>query len=240
MRANFNWKLTLFVVVFLPLTVRLGVWQLDRADEKREMLANHANLVKQPPIAWQQLLPEHIENYRNVRVAGVLNDAQFLLDNQMHKGKAGYELIQLLVLDNGEELFVSRGWLEGNPDRSILPDITTPKEKLVLTGYLYQPQRPVTLSDELMTDGWPKVVQEAVVEKLYKALGKDDKIPPPFILRLDNTTAITYIQHWYLVSVQPEKHIGYALQWFGMALLLLVLFVYASFKPDEPSKNGNN
>ncbi len=233
LRVNFNWKLTLFVALFLPILFRLGYWQLDRAEEKRQILAAREALINQPAMEYSRLKNTEIQNYRNVSLSGQMNEEVFLLDNQIFKNKFGYEVIQPVHLEDGKIVFISRGWIEGSLDRQILPTIETPTGIVRFEGYLYQPSENLQLKEDENSQKWPRVIGSINLEKLYKAIGKNDKISTPYLLRLDSISAGAYEQHWQVVNVNPEKHTAYAMQWFGMAILLIGLFIYASLKRNE-------
>ena len=83
---------------------------------------------------------------------------------------------------------------------------------------------------------WPQRIQAIELEKLYKALDKTAKIAPLFLLRLDPQSPAALTPHWQLVNVEPAKHSAYAMQWFGMALLLVVLFAIASLRRQRHDK----
>lgn len=236
LRADFNWKLVLFVVLFLPILLRLGFWQLERAGEKRQIQQAYQALVGEQPVDYARLGENQWKNWQNVHVIGEFRPEQFLLDNQMYRGKFGYELIQPLHMPDGEVLLVSRGWVAGSLDRSQLPAVKTPGGKVELQGYLYRPTEGYELADNDIAGGkWPVVVQTANVEKMYKAMGGNGKIRRPFLLRLHEGDTQLLTAHWQVINVQPEKHTAYAMQWFGMALLLVIMFIVASFKRESTS-----
>lgn len=233
MRFNFNWKLSLFVVICFPIVMRLGFWQLDRAEQKDVVIAAQQALINEAEIETGQLKAEQWQQFRNALAKGEFSDKVFLVDNQIYKGKFGYEVIQPLKLENNSWLLVSRGWVAGNLDRRILPEIETPKGLQTLHGYLYQPGEMFALGEAAISSEWPKVIPSASVENMYKQLSNNDKMSPPFLLRLHDLhtdDGALFQAHWQFVNVLPEKHIGYAVQWFGMAALLIVLFLFASIK----------
>lgn len=239
LRVNFNWKLALFVVLFLPILLRLGFWQIERANEKQQMQLEYRNLVRQPAVDVAQLPPKQWKNYQNIRAAGQFGKQQWLVDNQIYKGRFGYEVIQPLITDTGETLLVSRGWIEGSLDRTQLPVVNTPVARVNIEGYLYSPESAFALQADADTQQWPKVVQSAHVEKMYKDLAVNDKIHGSFLVRLHQGNPDLLEAHWQIINVKPEKHTAYAMQWFGMALLLLILFILASTKrkTDIPEAN---
>ena len=230
MRPHFNWKLTVLVVLCLPLLVRLGFWQLERAEEKREILQAQETMMYQPAMNYSDLEPQQFENYRQVSLRARLLPHIFLLDNQMYQSRFGYEVIQAAELAEGDIVWVSRGWIQGSLDRSELPEIDSPQESLRLEGYLYQPTQGLELAQTKIGEDWPRVIQTVDLEKMYKAIGKTGKITPLYLLRLDAQSPMVLNRHWQVINIQPEKHTGYAIQWFGMAILLVVLYLWASFR----------
>lgn len=230
LRAHFNWKLMIFVVLCLPVLLRLGFWQLDRAEQKRTILAEQQTLAEQPAVDYQQLDAGQFANYRNVSVQARWLPRIFLLDNQTWQGKFGYEVIQAAQLENGQLLLVSRGWIQGSLDRKQLPQVDTPAGIQLLSGYLYQPQATLQLAETETSTGWPRVIQAVELEKLYKQVGITGRMPPLFLLRLDQYNPAVLTSHWQIVNVLPEKHTGYAVQWFLMAAVLVILFLVASFR----------
>lgn len=230
MRAHFNWKLIVFVVLLLPVLLRLGFWQLDRAEEKRTILAAQKAQAEQPAEDLKTLPIEAYQNYRNVTVTARLMPEIYLLDNQVHQGKTGYEVIQVADMGEGRRLLVSRGWIKAADRRDVLPEIDTPSGIQLFSGYLYQPQEMFKLDETPLTSQWPQVIQSVELEKLYKQVSITDRMPPLFLLRLDQYNPAVLTGHWQIINVQPEKHTGYAVQWFSMAAVVIVLTVIASIR----------
>lgn len=232
---KFNWKSALFVAVFLPATISLGFWQLDRADEKRQLIEKHQRLVDSSPVDIHSVAGLALENYTPVTVSGHFLPKPFLLDNQVLNGQVGYEVVQPLRLPNSDILFVSRGFVAGNLDRRLLPSIKTPDFSVSIQGYAYQPTINPLLDEDVQSYSgeWPVRVQSLKVINLYNHWAKTDSVDAPFlsssIIRLAEDSAYSFESHWMLVNNSPEKHIAYAVQWFAMAGLLLLLFIWSSY-----------
>lgn len=240
MRANFNWKLALLVVILLPILCRLGFWQAGRAEEKSQIIAAHEAMLAAPAVELTSLNESEWQNYRQVSFKGEFLTPIFLLDNQLYQGQFGYEVIQPVKLDNEQIVMVSRGWVKGDAARLSLPQIERLQGSKIFFAYLYYPSvNPAAGKDSLAIDeDWPKVIQSIGVEKLYKLAGINDKIRAPFLLRLDPISVVSLKQHWQLINVSPEKHWGYAFQWFGMAFVLLSGFLFVTFRsPNEQSED---
>ena len=245
---QWNWKVLAFTLFFLPVTLTAGFWQLHRAEEKREILAARSTLHANAPVAFASVgnsgdstgLDSSTERgnstlaqrYLRVTATGEVHPQQvFLIDNRVHGGRPGYEvLVPLKVLMNGGESFwlmVNRGWLAGGLDRSQLPAIPPLEANATFTGYLYQPfGKHLVLADDVWAaDVSPLVIQHFDHDKLERYLG--DKVYP-YSLRLDESPNRVLKTDWIIVNVQPEKHTAYAVQWFAMALALVILTVFAN------------
>jgi len=240
---RWNWKVLAFTVFFLPVTLSAGFWQLHRAEEKRDILATQGALQSSPPVMFSSLRAgieaasdggeEHLaQRYLRVIAVGELHPKQvFLIDNRVQGGRPGYEVLlpMKVVLSTGETtwLMVNRGWLAGGLDRSQLPVIPAMLEGSKVSGYLYKPLgKPLMLAD----DPWPDKVTPLVIQhfeqmKLEAYLGASVY---PYMLRLEENHPGSLRVDWVIVSAQPEKHTAYAVQWFAMALALVILTVFAN------------
>ena len=98
----------LFVISFLTL-VRLGFWQLDRADQKNEINQNFIERQSEEEITDQSLINE--ENlWRKFTLDGEFLNINFFLDNQMYRRNAGYSVFTPFVTSKGLVILVNRGW----------------------------------------------------------------------------------------------------------------------------------
>lgn len=223
---------TLVVLCLLPILVALGFWQLDRAEQKRAFLeqqkqgraAPAMRLTGAEPIDGKPL------RYKAVMASGHYDGAhQILIDNQVAAGKAGYFVLTPFILASGNTaVLVNRGWLPANPDRKKLPDVAMQRPPEEIAGRINQfPSVGIKLSGaDQPSAGWPAVVQIADAAILSARLGYSLY---PFMIELDSSAPEGYRREWLDVKVMPpEQHVAYALQWFGLAIALVVLFVWFS------------
>ncbi len=211
----------------------LGTWQINRAVEKETLLAQFAHSAQAPRMA---LSPSHTTaeslHMRRATATGRLDLAhQFLLDNRTRAGRAGYEvLVPLRFADDGAAVLVNRGWLARGPARTVKPvpplpgdvDGSTPVRA---SGLAVRPSRAFSLGAmrEPGSD-WPHIVQFVSLPAMRELLGYELL---PVVLRLDAGDALALEAGWPLVSMPPERHYGYAVQWYGLALALLAVFAFA-------------
>jgi cytochrome oxidase assembly protein ShyY1 len=225
---------TLFVVLFLPVLLRLGFWQLDRAEEKRDLLAVYQQQRELPAIQLDNFSDHGKMQYRKVVVEGRY-DAQryWLLDNRSREGLAGYEVIMPLILENSQglqqQLLINRGWVKALSRRDQLPIIETPTEKVTVSGYFHMPPANAVIkhSHSDLHVEWPKRVLSLDIKSAKQALDSDVY---PLLLRLDDTATGALITEWSVINTRPEKHHGYAVQWFSMSAALLALYAWCLFR----------
>lgn len=215
---------SLLVLVLLPVLVGLGFWQLSRADEKRELLAVHEARRSAAPVSLATLERAPDLAYVRVRLHGHFDERHsLLLDNRIRNGQAGVEVLQPFY-DQGSGLWVllNRGWLPW-PDRRITPAFTTPDSPLELFASVYVPLgEGLRLQQDPAPGGWPRLVTAVKPQALWQQLGRGGLA---YELRLEAGPA-SFQGDWPVVSMSPDKHLGYAVQWFALAAALLGLFIY--------------
>jgi surfeit locus 1 family protein len=218
---------TLATLVMIPLLCSLGFWQIDRAAVKRELLDgyaqhSHAAAVNVDAAAAFDL----VQQYHHVRIAGRYDVRhQFLLDNQVHDGVPGYNVFTPLLLAEGQRaILVNRGWLALGASRRDLPALPTPAGSVTITGvFAPLPGHGVLLGADIETDKhWPRVVQAIELARLQRDITA--QLAPQIVL-LDAAEPDGFMRQWKIVEFGPERNLGYAFQWFTMALAVLAIYI---------------
>jgi surfeit locus 1 family protein len=227
-----RWWAVLVALVLAGFLASLGVWQLQRAEEKRAIVAEQERRAAEPVTSLDPTPQDPAEwRFRLVEVAGYyLGDRQFLLDNQVRRGQVGYNVLTPFRLaDSGALVLVDRGWVPQGPRRDLLPDVGVTEVGQHIVAQVYVPfgeaYRLGTLDEG--EAGWPRRVQYLGLDELGERLGEP---LAPMVLRLDPQAEHGYLREWDTVPFTPERHIAYALQWFGLAIVLLVVFVAAQLR----------
>lgn len=237
LQLDINWKLALVSALLLPLLLALGFWQLSREQEKISVQALHDERRDQQALALEALFSPVPDDealaYLPVQASGRYdNTRQFLLDNRMHESRPGYELITPLHTNAGV-VMINRGWLPQGPSRQELPALPAVEQDVTIVGMVYVPPgRTLVLSDvqEQSAEQWPKVIQRVEIDEMAEMLGTELF---PHTVRLQEGQPGALITDWPVVTGGPETHRGYAVQWFTMAAVLLLLFLYSSIKRRE-------
>lgn len=217
-----------FVVAVAAVCIWLGLWQLDRLDQRQLLNAIGKERIEAEPVSLATLLAEaegDLESlqYRRVFVIGAFNPSEeMLIRSRVHLGQAGFHVITPLVTEDGWAVLVNRGWVPLSMD-------TTPVEARPETG-------------KQRVEGWMQLTQTR------PALGPED-LPGEQVVfnRVDLGRMSEQISHnlapVYIVAsggedndlpalVDPPDfddegpHLAYAIQWFGFAAVALIGFYF--------------
>lgn len=227
---------SLAVALALPILLGLGVWQVKRGQEKARLLGEVAAAGDMVPIDLARLAQiNDIAEYRHVRVQGeFLIDRQGLLDNQVRDGQVGYDVLTPFRAQGVPGvILVDRGWLARGGRRSDVPTWQTPEGNVTLIGYLHQPADIPFVSGEVAESFrglW--VVPEISASLLGQYLGMPVQAR---VLRLAPESAHGFRRDWPIVVMSPQRHYGYAVQWFGLAGALLWIYVLAGLRRGRGS-----
>jgi len=225
----FTALLTLVVLVIL---LRLGFWQLDRAEEKRQILARQQAQMQLPAIDISRL-PEDITEmeFRRVQIQGVFDSSrQVFIDNKVHNGRPGYHVVTpLKISGRAEYVLVDRGWVPMNPDRRILPTIDTPASVVSVYGLVKTHPRDVADlgSDNRSNQGWPAVVRWVDIDWFSRETNLQTL---PILMLLDKAAKHGFVREWKFVNLPPEKSTSYAVTWFSLAAVLVIIFFSVNLK----------
>lgn len=240
LRFDPEWRISAVTIVLLPFLVFLGFWQLQRADEKALLATTWEVRRHQDPVQLELLDPLQTESLAYVPVTlsgryvsqGPPPQAYFLLDNRINGGKFGYEVVAPFKL-NGSDMIVlvNRGWIVGDSSRLELPDVPLVDGDIDITGHVYvSPGAPYLLAEQVLTPGWPKRLQALEMAKLEPVLRELEPSMKlfPYPVRIDAGATSALSVDWKIVNVSPQKHTGYAVQWFTMAFVLGIFYIMHS------------
>ena len=229
-----GWMSALALAAVL-LFVQLGRWQWHRAAEKTALAAAFAAGTTSPAIVLGARATASLPRYAQVIVTGRYDPAhQFLLDNMIEDGQVGYEVLTPLRLEDGRWLLVNRGWValpDGRRDR--LPDLAiADPDAAPLRGRL--DALPVTgltagQAPPVVNERWPKRTSFPTTAQLGAALGVRVE-PRQLLLGADEPQG--FRRHWRSASAGfgPERHLSYAVQWWGFAALTVFLYVFLNLE----------
>lgn len=225
----FGWALA---VLAMALFCSLGVWQLDRGKQKQAMLAQSQDvLAARKPLPLRAAAdPTRAAAYDWAQGQGrFLDKPAVLLDNQTSEGRSGvrvYRVFQPGVPQSDAAdtppVLVELGWLPLPGDRS-LPRIDSFAATTQVAGLLAPPPS-AGLAAAVAS---PQADGNLLATSLdHAVLSSALKLPTlaPRVLRLDPALKIGYLRDLDILpnTLPPERHLGYAVQWFGLALAVLI------------------
>jgi surfeit locus 1 family protein len=214
---------TLATVATVAAFAALGNWQLDRASETRALAADfgrQGGAVDLPPAGVE------LRRYQRIIARGSYDAArQFMLDNQSRAGVAGVEVLTPLLLADGSAILVNRGWLPVGADRARMPEVAVDAGPRRIAGrYGDLPRAPVELAAP-PSARWPRLVNYPRHEELAAMLGRDLR---PGMIRLDPAEPDGYARDWSPAATTPERHLGYAVQWYALAATAAAIWIALS------------
>jgi surfeit locus 1 family protein len=232
-----SWLMTLLTVALCLVFLRLGNWQWDRGVHRQaewDAFARGADV----PVSLGERSLRSFARFKRIVVAGSWDTAhQFLLDNRSHAGLPGYEVLTPLRLADNRVLLVDRGWVAFTGSRARLPDITLAGlQSVTLTGRLDNlPVGGLALGHAAPAADalWPKVTSFPTLAELAAALGQSVE---PWMLQLDPASGAGYVRDWQPPGLPPLRHFSYAIQWWGFAVTLLIIWGIMSARPRKPQQ----
>ena len=230
-------KLWLLAVVVIALFCRAGVWQLDRAKQKRAMLAESEKV-----LAERKPLPLSAagDPARRTAYDWAAGEGRFasapavLLDNQSRADRAGIRVYRVFLPVAAPPLLVELGWLPLPGDRR-LPVIETPPGLVHVAGLLAPPPSPGIAGSQAtpQADGSLLAIglDRAVLAGALKMPNLASRV-----LKLDPALKLGYARDLDILpnTLPPERHIGYAVQWFGLAIAVLVIALVLTLRKRRP------
>jgi surfeit locus 1 family protein len=224
------WWTTLLVIAGMIVLFRLGIWQLDRLQQRRARNAEYVQQISAPPLhltgADLAADPAQLRD-RQVEVQGTYDfSEQLILVQQNWQGRPGAHLVTPLLLD-GEEVavLVDRGWIPASDvEAGDLAQFDEAGSQSV-TGAIQLSQ---TLSDgrETIIDGkqqeWYRIDVEAIQKQMpyqllpfYVLASPEEDTAGQLPYRIENE-----------IDLSDGPHLFYAIQWFTFTLLLGVGYLY--------------
>ena len=215
----------------LCLMLTAGFWQLQRAEEKREIFAGLENAESGFVDSVQAF--QRLNNYQPVKMRGhFVQEPQFLLANQVYQSQPGFHVLTPFYLsDLSAWIMVNRGWTKG-PEGN---DFSISKEEIAFvegqkanipgTGIQLgevtlsdQPLQEITYFDE-------SVVFPFLEARLCAKNASKKCIILAHVIKQNKAQPGAFVRDWKTGLMKPEKHTAYAVQWFAMSSVLLFLYV---------------
>ena len=215
----------------------LGRWQLHRGAEKQAMLdAAHAVLGAKRALPLSEAQSHDRRGYDWVSAHGRFAPAPvLLLDNQRRGDAVGVHVLAVLRPREGRAQLVDLGWLPV-PGTRVMPEPAMPAGEVEVSGLLAPPTGAGIALGPSSTPVQPvgREVRWLLTRVDIADLSRELKLPlAERVLRLDPSLPMGFARDLELLpnTLPPERHRGYALQWFGLAFATFAAALYVTLRP---------
>lgn len=232
-----GWALALTVAAGFS---SLGVWQYGREQEKRLKLDEAAQVLDRRETKPLSAAGDatRMNAYDWAAGVGEFADAPaVLLDNQQRDGRVGVRAYRLFVPSGATPLLVELGWLPLPGDRD-MPHIERPTGMQQVHGLLAPPPSAGIIEPAAQSEGENAWLVTSMDAGAMRALLRQPDLPPR-VLRLDPAmNDIGYARDLDILpnTIPPERHLAYAVQWFGLALTVLVVAAVLTFRQRKSGR----
>ena len=221
----------LAAIAGVVLTLRLGGWQLSRADEKIQYQSQLEAQMRLPPLdtrSLQQNPEQWLNVHRRVELFGTwLSEKTVYLDNRSHKGRPGFWVMTPFQWSDGQVVWVQRGWVARDPvDATKAAPIQTPTQPVRLEGRISAGLSHMT--ELKATTAGPSQVGELLIrsnlDRQTMQAMVTEQVSAVVVQTGANSDGLS--RDWPVVSGSADKNKGYAFQWFALSGLIALLFIW--------------
>lgn len=220
----FPWLVT---AVSVAAMCGLGFWQLERMVEKQQRLASIAQKQSNESLSLTDALME--EDPRDIAISFVGTpdgERALLLDNQIHEQKVGFDVFAP-VLTNAGWILVNYGWIPAQGLTRTIPQVNLSSATRQFDGIVTVPgDNPLVTETNVSLPSFPALVQQIAFKSLSESL---NVALLPYVVELTSKDP-AFVRDYKPVVMPPEKHLGYAVQWFGLAIAAAAIGGFAISK----------
>ena len=203
--------------------ISLGFWQLDRADEKQKITQQIVRAQSVAPEQVSSVLGLTEKEHHSVLLAGhYVSDRQFIYDNQIVNSNAGYYVMTPFMLSDQQAVLINRGFVPWQGRRDKIANIALSDRHRIIKVSLIKPIKRIELNIDASTERkpFPLLIQSLDISQIESFSKLNFS---PMIGRLDKSSTDGFFRQWQPFYGSADKHLGYALQWFLMALVLFII-----------------
>jgi cytochrome c oxidase subunit 3 len=175
-------------------------------------------------------------------MAGPVYFRLLAVDNMTNAdGRAGYFVITPFLLSDGAWLLVNRGWVPLGVSRAVLPDVGVSADERTLRGRAdHLPAAGIQMGRPAQLTGpFPAVANFPSSLDIARLLNETSWSRAAEAVLLDADQPDGYVRQWQAPGFPPMRHIAYAVQWFGLALALIVIYIVTNVRRATRGAEGN-
>jgi surfeit locus 1 family protein len=212
--------------------VSLGRWQLQQADKKRALYDAFESGTDTTQVL--DAATAELPRYRHIRASGAYDSGrQVLIDNMSNsRGQAGYYVITPFELTSGGWVLVNRGWVPVGPRRADKPEVAVSPQPREIAGRTDDmPRAGLQLgTPAVLAPPYPVVASFPTRAEIASLLGEPHWSRTADLVLLDPGQPDGYLREWHPPGFPPIRHVAYAVQWFGLAATLVVIYFVTNIR----------
>jgi surfeit locus 1 family protein len=229
-RERPRWGFVVLILVLVAILATLGTWQVFRLQQKNALIARIEERAQRPaeplpPLSeWVGFDPE-IWDYRHTSVTGTLRNDQTILvfttlsDPRGRQQGPGYWVVAPMELSGGGVIYVNRGFIPDQLKSSFADGGPAGAGEVTLTGVLRRPE-----VANMFTPGTDRAKRiDWIVDPARFAAINDKSLVPFLPIVLDADAGGVLPQGGETSFNVPNRHFEYALTWYGLALVALIM-----------------
>ena len=220
-----RWLVAIAAVAGIAVTAALGAWQWGRAQERiglQEAMLQRQSLPALADAALTASPPPQLLHRRIVLRGRWVPERTVFLDNRQLAGRQGFYVVTPLMLaGRGEAVLVQRGWAPRDfRNRTRLPPLVTPSGEVEVAGRLAPPPAKLYAFDA----DEKGAIRQNLDLAAYRA--ETSLAILPLSVQQTGGPSEGLLREWPVPSSGADKNYGYAFQWWGLAALIAILYVW--------------
>jgi surfeit locus 1 family protein len=229
---------TVLTIVMIIVLMSLGRWQLRRADQKRALYDAFDQGADATRVIDFQTPP--LSRYQHIEARGSYDQSrQILIDNMTDPdGHAGYFVVTPFALAGGGWMLINRGWVPVGASRAELPKVGVDGDVRTVRGradHLPSPGIQMGTRTELHPP-YPVVANFPNHAEIERLVHEASWARATDLVLLDADQPDGYLRRWQAPGMPPLRHVAYAVQWYGLALALSVIYIVTNLHRATPGK----
>jgi surfeit locus 1 family protein len=230
---------TLAAIAAIILCVAAGNWQRERLHAKEALRAQLDAAARADPVSLARLADD--ADWAALRYLPVIATGEFvasrqiLIDNRVHAGRAGYDVVTPLLLGDGRVVLVDRGWTAQRASRSQVPEVPPPRGVVAVRGRISLPSSGYL---ELRREPPAGAVWQNLDPARFAAATGFKVLPVVVEATVAPVPDDGLVREWPLPDFGIEAHRIYMVQWYAFAALAAILWCWFNRPRSAPRGDG--
>ncbi len=240
-RFRIRWIPLLATVIVAAIGVSLGQWQTRRGDEKQAIQAKMAARQSAPAMTLENAAGIDVAGaeFRHIKLRGRFVPTWVTyLENRPYNGVPGFYVLMPFKITGSAEsaILIERGWAPRDAnDRTRVPVVPTPADEIEIEGVIRSD------AGHLLQLGAAEAPRPgAIMQNLdIAAYARASQLPlAPFVVEQSGEIKDGLVRDWPAPSLGIDRHRGYAVQWYALALMAVIFFVVTGFRSGKKQRAG--